>query len=373
MPAKTTQAAVSKQPAPANAKTDSARPNPVSFGLLSLLVGSVALSLYSVPYLLVRILAVLVSLGGIGLAVLQFRKAEKAGRNFNGAIAGTMFSAAVIVLTAIGPYLPVPERRIVRTPTHASKSKPPASATQITESVPQPKTSVQPAQAKTQTTPPETAEKTNEVPQPKNTEPSAQAVSQTTSGVAEKPTEVPQIPINVPKVIPFPCRKSFTLVPSGLPEWVDAASSAVLQGEVAVCVASAAIEGVELAGNTAQKSSASDNLVIHLQVMLIGTSGKVDFASWGNSNFGDARNKPMLTDNSNQAYQLRSFDAGTQLPGHERSKGLYPKLYADDYLIFETPNRSADYLRLELPASAFGGMGILRFQIPKSMIEGVKD
>src|SRR6188472_323373 len=108
MPAKTTQAAAAKPPAPANQKTSPARPIPVSFGLLSLLVGSVALSLYSVPYLVVRILAVLLSLGGMTLAVMQFRKEEKAGRNFNGALAGTMFSAAVIVLTAVGPYLPVP-------------------------------------------------------------------------------------------------------------------------------------------------------------------------------------------------------------------------------------------------------------------------
>src|SRR6266513_1143552 len=116
VPAKTAQAPASKQPAPPIGKADSARPDRISLGLLSLLVGSVALSLYSVPYLLVRILAVMFSLGGIGLAVLQFRSKETAGRNFNGAIAGTLFSAAIILLTAIGPYLPVPAKRVARAP-----------------------------------------------------------------------------------------------------------------------------------------------------------------------------------------------------------------------------------------------------------------
>jgi hypothetical protein len=353
MPAKTTPSAATKPPAPPIRKTDSAPTDRISFGLLSLLVGSVALSFYSVPYLMVRILAVMLSLGGITLAVLQLRSNEKAGRNFNGAIAGTLFSAAVILLTAIGPYLPVPAKRVARAPTRASAPKTRDSVTQTTESVPQLKTSPEPAQAVSQTRP-------------------AEAVSQTTPGAIEKPNEVPQIPANVPKVIPFPCRKSFQLVPGGTGEWVDAATSAIGQGEIAVCIASAAIEQLELpsAGNTV--SSRKDNLVIHLQVMLVGTTGKVDFQSWGNSNFGDTGNKPKLTNDSTNV-PLRTFDASTKIPGHERPKGLYPKLYADDYLIFETPQSIADHLRLELPATAFGGVGTLRFQIPKSMIDGMQD
>src|SRR3954454_6289362 len=124
VPAKTAQAPASKQHAPAIGKADSASPDRVSLGLLSLIVGSVALSFFSIPYLLGRILAVMLSLGGITLAVLQFRTNKKAGRNFNGAIAGTLFSAAVIVLTAIGPYLPIPEKRVAQAPIHTSIAKP---------------------------------------------------------------------------------------------------------------------------------------------------------------------------------------------------------------------------------------------------------
>jgi hypothetical protein len=335
MPAKTTQATAAKPPAPPTAKADLARPDRVSLGLLSLLVGSVALSLYSAPFLLTRILSVLLGIGGIGLAVFQFRTNEKTGRNFTSAIAGTLFSAAALLLPAIGPYLPGPSTRAARAPTVASVQKATDGKKQTAEPVSQP----------------------------------AQSVSETTSAIAEQPKEVSQIPINAPKVIPFPCRKSFQLVASPSPEWTDAVKSALLQGEVAVGVASVAVERLELSREGKPVSSTTDNLVIHLQVVLIGTEAKVDFESWGNSNFGDGRNRPILTGNSSHAYSLRKFEAGTQVAGHERSKGLYPKLYADDYLIFEAPRPGLEYFRLELPASAFGGMGTLRFQIPKSMVQ----
>src|SRR3954468_21914867 len=143
MPAKITPAAASKPPAPPIRKADPANPNRISHGLLSLIVGSVALSFFSIPYLLGRILAVMLSLGGITLAVLQFRTNEKAGRNFNGAIAGTLFSAAVIVLTAIGPYLPIPEKRVAQAPIHTSIAKPAEAVTPTLESTPPPKNIVQ--------------------------------------------------------------------------------------------------------------------------------------------------------------------------------------------------------------------------------------
>ncbi len=38
-------------------------------------------------------------------------------------------------------------------------------------------------------------------------------------------------------------------------------------------------------------------------------------------------------------------------------------------LVFEVPVDTVSYLRLELPANNFGGTGMLRFQIPKSMIQ----
>jgi hypothetical protein len=335
MPAKTTQATAAKPPAPPAEKADLASPVRSSLGLLSLPLGCIALSLYSVPFLLTRILSVMLAIGGIGLAVLQFRTNEKTGRNFTSAIAGTLFSAAALLLTVIGPYLPNPSARVARAPTRTSAAKATESKGPVAERVSQP----------------------------------APAASETTSATRELSKEVPPIPSYMPRIIPFPCRKNFELVASPSPEWTDAATSALIQDEVAICVASVAVERLELSREGKPVPSSNDHLVIHLQVVLVGTTRKVDFESWGNSNFRDVRNKPTLTGNSSHAYALRTFEAGTQVTGHELSKGLYPKLYADDYLIFESPLPGLKYLRLELPASAFGGMGTLRFQIPNSMVE----
>ena len=145
------------------------------------------------------------------------------------------------------------------------------------------------------------------------------------------------------------------------------------QGDVTVSVASATVERLKLTRGGKESSSPNDNLVVRVQVLLIGTSRKIGFEPWSNANFGEVRNKPSLSDNSNTAYPLGLFEAGTQIVDHERPKSLYPKLYADDFLVFAAPRGSVDFLRLELPASAVGGSGMLRFQIPKSMLDSGAD
>ncbi|HVT30777.1 MAG TPA: hypothetical protein VHE81_22415 [Lacipirellulaceae bacterium] len=392
----------------------------ISRGLLSLLVGSVALSLYSVPYLLVRVVAVLTSLGGIGLAVFQFRTEEKSGRNFNGALVGTLFCSAVIVLTAIGPYLPTPGPRIARprlesgtvlsapsmTSTNPRSSPKSQREVPIVDrssadrsarySEPAPPTSrdenrdtkaerkpmdVATHETKndvtgaTSTLPYKLATKSVEddnkvapqisiaIPQP------VERPSGVSTHTSDEVVHLPPIPSNMPKVIPFPCRKSFRWVSSDSPNWIDAATTAALQGEVAVCIVSATTERLDLTRGGTTSSSKDDNLVIHLEVELVGSGKAIDFAGWGSANFGDARHRPELKDDANYVYELRQLVPGTKVVDHERSKSLYPQLYADDYLIYEPPRSKVESLRLELPASAFGGIGTLHFQIPKSMIE----
>jgi hypothetical protein len=152
-------------------------------------------------------------------------------------------------------------------------------------------------------------------------------------------------------------------------EWLDATSAAALHGEVAVCVASAIVQPLEFTRDSETESPSDDHLAIRLQVLLTGTTGKVEFECWGNINFGDANHAPSLTDNLGNIYKARAFDTGTEIAGHDRNPSLYPKLYADDLVVFEVPRADVEFLHLELPASAFGGSGTLRFQIPRSMIE----
>ena len=97
---------------------------------------------------------------------------------------------------------------------------------------------------------------------------------------------------------------------------------------------------------------------------------RIDFASWSGINFGEKQHKPALSDDHNNASAFQIFSADTNVVDHERPKSLYPKLYADDFLYFEVPRGKFEFLRLEMPVSALGGEGTIRFQIPNSMIGG---
>jgi len=340
----------------------------VSLGLVSMLLGGIALSLDSVRA--VRFLAVLLSLVGVALAVMEFRSPVRDRRQFGRAIAGALLCGFILLLTAVRPLW-------------SGRAAPAAAARTRINSIQQ----------------------TAEAPQAASS-PSQPVAAD--NGVSEAPTQTAN---SIPEVIPFHCGKHLRLIsvePDPEPEenspsgdakqdaakntdakagpanaaaadpqkphpkelqWLDAASDAALQGELAVCVASAKIERLALINGNNTFSSATDNLVIHVEVLLTGTMQTINFEGWSNANFGDSRHKPTLSDTANNTYKIRIFPANTQIADHEKSKGLYPRLYADEYLIFDLPRANTEALRLELPASAFGGTGTLCFQIPKSMIE----
>ncbi len=67
-----------------------------------------------------------------------------------------------------------------------------------------------------------------------------------------------------------------------------------------------------------------------------------------------------------KSFRSRGFEIDGQLEGGKGS--LDPGEVIRDVLLFETPAERAEHLRLELPASAFGEQGSLRFEIPMSMV-----
>jgi hypothetical protein len=70
------------------------------------------------------------------------------------------------------------------------------------------------------------------------------------------------------------------------------------------------------------------------------------------------------------ALQLHPLRRDAQLaPERDGAASIWPGKSVEDVVVFEEPVVRAEYLRLELPASAFGGTGKLRFQIPTEMIE----
>jgi hypothetical protein len=77
-----------------------------------------------------------------------------------------------------------------------------------------------------------------------------------------------------------------------------------------------------------------------------------------------------LSDNFANSYKRLSLEAGAQIANQVSSPtSIRPGEKLQDMLVFEQPLDNIQFLRLELPASAYGGSGTLRFQIPAKMIQ----
>jgi HEAT repeat protein len=98
-------------------------------------------------------------------------------------------------------------------------------------------------------------------------------------------------------------------------------------------------------------------LTIRIRVDNAGTSRTVEYRSWSSAAGPDA---PRLSDSFGNSYRKLQETGG--------STTLYPGKYATEDLAFQAPIDNIDYLHLELPASAFGGNGQLRLEIPQAML-----
>ncbi len=153
-------------------------------------------------------------------------------------------------------------------------------------------------------------------------------------------------------------------------EWADAAKP-VQQGDIRVSVTGVSVNRVPLLALGSEKTSSDQLIMIRLRIENVGTTRKVEYKSWsgGASILPDA--VAALTDNLDNTYKRINFGFGTQVVGQITSESVYPEKAIDDVLVFEPPISAAEFLKLELPAAAFGGTGQLRLKIPKSMISTI--
>jgi hypothetical protein len=152
-------------------------------------------------------------------------------------------------------------------------------------------------------------------------------------------------------------------------EWADA-RKIVRQGDVLVAISSVTIDQVQLDSILGERSLSRDKLlVIRLRIGNAGQTRKIEYESWGDTSQLFDRHVPILKDNFNNNYRRMSFDLGTRVQEQLSSESIHPGMSVDDVLVFEQPLDRISYLRLELPASAFGGKGQLRFQIPNDVID----
>jgi hypothetical protein len=149
--------------------------------------------------------------------------------------------------------------------------------------------------------------------------------------------------------------------------WVDAGRDAVHQGAVRVRVLSATVQSVLIQDARGQQRRLKERaLILRLRLVNVGLGQLVQYRSW--SAPGVETDKPTLVDNLGRSYPGKAFDSGWSVVGQVRQAGLAPAKWADDVLVFKPPPPDITFLRLTLPAAAFGGKGQLRWEIPRQMI-----
>jgi hypothetical protein len=145
--------------------------------------------------------------------------------------------------------------------------------------------------------------------------------------------------------------------------WVDARHEAAQQGVVRVRVLGATVGTVPIRDEAGQKRWSPERvLALRVRLSNVGLDRVVRYVSWS------AAEGATVVDQLGRGYPARKFAPGWEVIGQVRRVGLIPGKWADDLLVFAPPARDVLFLRLTLPASAFGGKGVLRLEIPRQMI-----
>ena len=109
------------------------------------------------------------------------------------------------------------------------------------------------------------------------------------------------------------------------------------------------------------------NYTIKLNLSNLSTTKKIDFTTWRGETLATGRDYARLTDDNGNEYKRINFGLNT-ISGRQNDYSIYPNQSCEDLLVFEKPVSNLKWLHLELPASNFGGSGMIRFEIPASRI-----
>src|SRR6266851_5069189 len=153
------------------------------------------------------------------------------------------------------------------------------------------------------------------------------------------------------------------------PDWVPATRYARL-GAASVRVSEVQVgETIFIKGppGPGRLRDSSDFIRITVSVGNSSENAKVDYESWGYTSWLVCRHRARLTDDFGNNYRPLSLDLGVQLDGQIGYRALAPGDWIKDIMYFEKPIPQATSLRLELPGSAVGERGSLKFSIPRKM------
>jgi hypothetical protein len=162
------------------------------------------------------------------------------------------------------------------------------------------------------------------------------------------------------RAVPRPGHKPAADLAEG--DWADASRAALQQGPVRVEVIDAAVGPA--------KTRAGPQRCLRVRVRVHQVEGASDFAAkrWERPEFGDDRARPTVTDDAGKVYQPRQAGDAAPADSDVRKSSRFPVTVVEEEFLFEAPAAAPRPLRLEVPASAWGGTGVFRFTIPAAMI-----
>lgn len=150
-------------------------------------------------------------------------------------------------------------------------------------------------------------------------------------------------------------------------EWADA-SQAVRQGDVQVRIAKVAIDFVQI--KSFGSSQSKDKLfIVSLAITNLSPTKIVDYMGWGARELDfSGEDRAGMRDDTDNSYKRVHFGLGSRIEGQVfGNESIYPNKTLNDIVVFEPPTDAAKFVLLQLPASGFGGNGMLRIKIPRTM------
>ena len=181
---------------------------------------------------------------------------------------------------------------------------------------------------------------------------------------------------------PLPVSENLVIVPSGdrhgkgakiasESDWAEAGVKALQKHDVRFQLTSASFKAIELTKDKERRIPRNGRqkkyLFIEFRLSNVGVNQTVEYASWGEVRPG-AKGEPILRDNRGKAYPLKVMAEGESVTGHVERAIIGPWKAITDVLVFEPPPNNVEYLRLELPCSAFGASDKFQVEIPRRMM-----
>jgi hypothetical protein len=148
-------------------------------------------------------------------------------------------------------------------------------------------------------------------------------------------------------------------------DWIDARREAARSGDVSVRIVGAAIRSLSTerrGGGQPPARKTDEYLAIRLELTNQSTDQNRTYMSWTMR-----PTEVELVDDAGQPYGMRLFSNAARL-GQQQQAEIKPSGSIEDVLLFGKPMDEATFLRLTLPAAAFGEEGMLKFQLPMKMV-----